>query len=110
MNRNTDVRDLSIWPDKKVVKPDKLRRVPLGNNIGRPMSPLVLGYVEQFRKFKPGQSFFVPDVKPNALAFLRRPFEVNGMGVHIRYMKKDEIYGVPGTRVFRKRGAYDDEL
>lgn len=98
--------DLDIRPDKKRVKRD--RHKGRTSKQGRSESPMILGYVERFQRFKPGQSFFIEGAKPGDVEFLRRPILRAGMGITIRAVKADEIYKKPGVRVWRQSGPYDD--
>lgn len=72
-----------------------------------PRSPVLRKYVEQFANFKPGQSFFVEGVTRKDVEFLRRPFVDAGLGLTMREVEQDEIYGVAGVRVWRLHGDYD---
>lgn len=101
-----DVRNLDIVADKKRVKNkhDTRRK----SNAGRKGDPVIIGYVERFEKFKPGQSFFIAGAAPADLEFLRRPILKAGMGVIIRAMVMDPIHKCAGTRVWRQSGPFDD--
>ena len=75
---------------------------------GRKADPRIQAYVDKFVRFKPGQSFFVQGITPADLDFLRKPFARAGVGVVIRRVERDEIYAVPGVRVWRLAGDYDE--
>lgn len=87
-------------PVRRVALPDRKR--------GRRADPRVQAYVDKFVRFRPGQSFFVEGVEPADLDFLRKPFARAGVGVVIRRVERDEIYGVAGVRVWRQAGEYDE--
>lgn len=99
--------DLDIRPDKKRVKRDRPKKGRTSKK-GRSESPMILGYVERFQHFKPGQSFFIEGATPGDVEFLRRPILRAGMGITIRAVKCDEIYNKAGVRVWRQSGPYDD--
>lgn len=74
----------------------------------RPRSPRIQGYIDAFAKFKPGDSFFVDGVTCKDLGFLRTPFRDAGLGVLMREVERDEVYGVAGVRVWRQTGEFDE--
>lgn len=71
-------------------------------------SARIQAYIDQFARFKVGQSFFVPGVKRKNLEFLRQPFVDAGLACLMREVERDEIYGVAGVRVWRQHGQYDE--
>lgn len=73
----------------------------------RARSPRIQGYIDAFRQFKIGQSFFVEGVVTRDLNFVRKPFTDAGLGVVMREVEQDEIYGVAGVRVWRQPGPAD---
>lgn len=66
--------------------------------------------VRAFKRYKVGESFFIQNVTVKDVAYLREPFKKAGLGFTMRHVKNDEIYGVSGVRIWRERGAYDEEL
>lgn len=52
---------------------------------------------------KEGESFFIPDVKPDQLGYVRRLGYKLKLKLSIRYTLKDPIYGKMGTRVRREK-------
>lgn len=50
-----------------------------------------------------GESFFIPDVKPDQLGYVRRLGYKLKLKLSIRYTLKDPIYGKMGTRVRREK-------
>lgn len=82
--------------------------VPQARQAGRPMSQQMASYVDQFKRYKIGQSFFVPGATVADLNFLRRPFKRAGLGATFRRVERDEIYQQAGVRVWREFGEYDD--
>lgn len=74
----------------------------------RTFDPRIQEYVEQFAAFKVGQSFFVEGASRRDLEFVRRPFMAVGLGVVMREVECDEIYGSAGVRVWRQHGEYDE--
>lgn len=72
--------------------------------------PRIRALVDKFATYKPGQSFFIPGVEPDAVNFLRRPVKQAGLAMLVRRVERDEIYGVAGVRVWRLPGSYDTEL
>lgn len=76
---------------------------------GRPTAPEVRSQVERFKHFRAGRdSFFVPDATVKDLEYLRRPVQRAGMGIAMRQVEDDAIYGGPGVRVWRLAGSYDE--
>lgn len=75
---------------------------------GRQMAKEVAALVKKFAAFKPGQSFFVPNVALKDVEYLRRPFKREGLGAVFRRVERDEIYQQPGVRVWRQLGEYDE--
>lgn len=55
---------------------------------------------DTLKRIQVGQSFFV-ECQPSSLNNVRRLAYKLGMKVAIRKVHQDEIYGTPGTRVFR---------
>lgn len=66
--------------------------------------------VKDFAKFKPGQSFFIPNGGKAELDLIRRPFREAGLGYLTRKFTCDPIFKCEGVRVWRQHGSYDDEL
>ena len=64
--------------------------------------------VNKFIAMKPGESFFIADVEPDDVEFLRRPAVAAGCGITIRHVELDEIYQQPGVRIWREEGEYDE--
>lgn len=64
--------------------------------------------IKKFERMRIGQSFFVEGVKRTDMEFLRRPAQRLGLGIRIMHVESDEIYCVPGVRVWREEGEYDD--
>lgn len=48
-----------------------------------------------------GKSFFLPDVLPKHCSYIRKLGYKLGLKLAIRYVERDEIYGVMGTRIKR---------
>lgn len=71
---------------------------------------LIKETVKSFKGYKVGESFFVPNATVKDVTYLREPFKKAGLGFTMRQVKNDEIYGVSGVRIWRERGAYDEEL
>lgn len=71
--------------------------------------PQITKLVDTFKRFKPGQSFFIPDGTEDDLKILRRPFRLAGLGYSTCAFDTDPIYQSPGIRVWRELGAYDDQ-
>lgn len=103
--RRNQVISFTISPDKGIAMTNEK---PALKGQGRPMNPIIKGYIDKFASMKPGESFFVADAKSNDLEFLRKPFARAGLGVLIRWVETDEIYCVPGVRVWRLAGEYDE--
>ena len=64
--------------------------------------------VRKFIAMKPGESFFIADVEPGDVEFLRRPALAAGCGITIRRVEHDEIYLQAGVRIWREEGEYDE--
>ena len=102
----TDLRDLCIRPDVHRVRDTKQK--PRVRKFSILMEPMMVGYIEAFQKFKPGESFFIEGVAPKEVEFLRRPILRSGVGITIRKVDVDPIYQKPGVRIWRQSGPYDD--
>lgn len=87
---------------------DDARMPDKPEGVGRKPDEIIQGYVEQFRTYKIGQSFFLADHQPSDLEFLRKPFERAGLKCSIRLVQQDAIYGVAGVRVVRVEGPEDE--
>lgn len=64
--------------------------------------------VQKIVRMRPGESFFIADVQPGDVEFLRRPVLATGCGLMIRRVELDEIYQQPGVRIWREEGEYDE--
>lgn len=64
--------------------------------------------IDKFVRMKPGQSFFIPDVTRLDVEFLRRPVQRIGCGIKVAEVQQDEIYLMPGVRIWRLEGEYDE--
>lgn len=100
------LRRLDVKPDKGRISPATSRPSP--KVWGRALEPYILGYVEKFMTFRPGESFFIEDIKPSDIEFLRRPILSAGLGIAIRRMDCDPIYKKAGVRVWRQVGPFDN--
>lgn len=104
-SKPVNLRDLNIRPDTKKVL---LNSKAYGRPRTRPCNdPVLVGYIEAFEKFEPGDSFFVPGVTPRQMNFLRSLFVRAGMNLVMRNMPNDPIYGVQGVRIWRLAGRLD---
>jgi len=63
--------------------------------------------IAKFIAMRPGDSFFIPNVEPGDVAFLRRPVLRAGCNIKILRVEEDEIYLQPGVRIWREAGEYD---
>lgn len=77
---------------------------------GRRRSQFVDELITAFKGYAIGDSFFIAGASAREVEFLRRPMQSAGLGITIRQIAKDEIYGIAGVRVWREHGSYDDEL
>jgi len=68
----------------------------------------VRALVNKVLRMKPGWSFFVEDVEPSDLEFLRRHVVKEKAGIRIVGVDVDEIYQTNGVRVYREQGEYDE--
>lgn len=91
-----------------VIKPEQGVEAPPTRSRGRPKDEALKRLVQDFLDMKPNWSFFVEDAKRRDLEFLRKRVIKLGANIEIRYTTKDEIYGVPGTRVWRRHGLIDE--
>lgn len=64
--------------------------------------------MQRFINMPVDDSFFVEGAKRRDLEFLRKPVTALGAGIQIAEVEKDEIYGVAGTRVWRRTGIIDE--
>lgn len=69
---------------------------------------ILKGHVDAFLAMAVDDSFFVENVKRRHLEFLRKPVTALGANIEIVELKNDPIYGVPGTRVWRRQGLIDE--
>lgn len=75
---------------------------------GRPLPPDVQQLVDRVRRYRIGDSFFVPGATRGEVEFLRRPCLSQGTPISICRVELDEIYQQPGVRVWRREGSYDE--
>lgn len=64
--------------------------------------------VQKFAKMVIGHSFFIAGVARQDVEFIRRPALRMGCGIRIAEVEEDEIYLVPGVRIWREEGSYDE--
>lgn len=83
-------------------RPKELRRS------GRPRDPKLAAYIQQLCDFRVGQSCFFRGFKRADVEFLRRPAVQAGINLTIREVEEDEKHKVPGVRVWRDAGTYDE--
>lgn len=69
---------------------------------GRPISTTRAEYEKRLRAIAPGQSFFVADVRQDGMGRLRKVAKAIGVDIEIHEVEIDEVYQLPGVRVFRK--------
>jgi hypothetical protein len=74
---------------------------------GRPADAALAGYVREILALPEDSSIFIADATRVELEFLRKPVREAGAGIEIVSVELDEIYQVPGVRVFRRTGEYD---
>lgn len=91
-----------------VIKPEQGIEAPETRSRGRPKSEVLKAHVQNFLDMPLNWSFFVEGATRRDLEFLRKPVMALGANIEIRYTPKDEIYGVPGTRVWRRHGLIDE--
>lgn len=69
---------------------------------GRPISTRRAEYEKKLRALAPGASFFVPDATQDGMSRLRKVAKAIGVTIEIHEVEVDEIYQMPGVRVFKK--------
>ena len=69
---------------------------------GRPISTTRAEYEKRLRAVKPGHSFFVPDARQEGMGRLRKVAKAIGIDIEIHEVEIDEVYQLPGVRVFVK--------
>jgi hypothetical protein len=74
---------------------------------GRPRDEQIANYVAQILALKIDASVFVAGATSEELDFLRKPVKAAGAVIEIMQVERDEIYGVPGVRLFRREGTVD---
>lgn len=74
----------------------------------RPHDRLDATLIEKFARMRIGQSFFIADASRQDVEFLRRPVLRLGVGIRIVQVRSDEIYCMPGVRIWREEGSYDE--
>jgi hypothetical protein len=74
---------------------------------GRPRDLTLEQHVEAILALKIDASCFVEGATSAQLEFLRKPVADAGAKIEIIQVTSDEIYGVPGVRIFRREGEYD---
>lgn len=84
-----------------------LERLAMSKNATNLDPETVAELVEAFLNYRPGDSFFVPNVKPSELEPLTKAFKDAGAGYELASLRRDEIYQCSGTRVWRREGPYD---
>jgi hypothetical protein len=75
---------------------------------GRTADQQVTVLVNKVMRLPVGHSFFVEGVASKDMEFLRRPVLKAGGGIMIWHTECDEIYQMPGVRVRREEGEFDD--
>lgn len=76
--------------------------------MARQQDPQLQQHVVAIRKMRIGDSVFVPDVRTDALEYLRKPVERIGVKIELVRVECDEIYQGPGVRLYRREGTYDE--
>lgn len=69
---------------------------------GRPISVTRAAYEERLQKLTSGQSFFIPDARQDGMGRLRKVAKAINVDIEIHEVEIDEVYQLPGVRVFRK--------
>ncbi|WOK01491.1 hypothetical protein [Pseudomonas phage UF_RH7] len=77
---------------------------------GRQMSERNRRYRDGMKRLEPGESFFIEGVAPKELQFLRPLAASANIKISILAVEEDEIYGLPGTRVYRNADEEEDDL
>lgn len=80
----------------------------MSNPRGRPANDETQQMIDAIEKMRIGHSFFIEGVQRSDVEFLRRPARIRGVGIAIKNVARDEIYQVPGVRVWRQEGACDE--
>jgi hypothetical protein len=80
----------------------------MSNQRGRPANDETQQMIDRIEAMRIGHSFFIEGVQSSDLQFLRRPARIRGVGIAIKHVAVDEIYQVPGVRVWRQEGACDE--
>ena len=95
-------------PDLTIVPESGVPRSRPSTGRGRARNPKIESYVRSLCRMRVGDSCFFPGLKSADVEFLRRPAVVAGINLTIRELARDEIHMVPGVRVWREYGEYDD--
>lgn len=74
---------------------------------GRPVNTAVQAKIDQLKRMRIGHSFFIEGAARAEFEFLRKPALNQGIGIAIKQVSLDEIYQMPGVRIWRKEGTYD---
>lgn len=69
---------------------------------GRPPSNTRVEIEKRLRAMKPGSSFFIPDARQDGMGKLRKVAKAIGVDIEIHEVEVDEVYQLPGVRVFVK--------
>ena len=95
------VRDIGIT--------EPLPTPPKPKQRNRPRSTEFIAAVEAFKRFNPGDSFFVAGMNNRQAEKFREPFTAAGLRMTVRETECDPIYKTAGVRIWRRLGHYDLE-
>ncbi len=74
---------------------------------GKREHPEVTSMIEKLAALRINESFFIPSTTRKECEFIRQPAKRKGIKLRLEEVKCDQIYQMPGVRIFRKEGAFD---
>lgn len=75
---------------------------------GRPKDNSRKHIVQTFLAMEVDASFFIQDAQARDFDYLRKPVQALGGNIEIHQVLCDEIYQLPGVRVWRRIGLIDE--
>lgn len=100
---------MTSTPELNIVAEDGVpRRRPATARKRAVRNPMTQRYIDQLCAMRVGQSCFFQGLTRADLEFLRRPALAAGINLTIREVTRDEIHLVPGVRVWRDPGEFDE--
>jgi hypothetical protein len=65
-------------------------------------------HINRIRAMRIGQSVFFPGMQLRDLSFLRKPARAAGVGIRMKFTRRDVRHQTAGVRLWREFGEYDE--